>query len=776
MSPLTPLLFAVVGGAASALDDTNRRARLHELANRLGVVPALGPTGTAARIAYVRRIHGDGAAMVVHMLTSVMGIPDEDFHRPHPEDVLIPWLGRIQVTHLDPRASPMETMERMNRWLTDIPAVRDWVLATRPDLTTLDWSDALSASNAWHADLAAHMTLAAPPMPPGPIVFDFGDGWTVQDLDTVALLRAEGVAMGNCVHTHHVNRVMGGGMRIFSLRDPANRPVVDISKDEVSGRWLEVKGRGNAPAVERYQRRVLTFLLSHDRPALEISPPHDILGYKFPEDDPLSGPIREAFTREGLERGQLTWKQVRDGAGADWTALRARLVPGLSRAWTLVGLTKDIDGGRIAPDVLDWMARHPREVYAWAWVSGWGRILAAFGPHWPGVRPAVLFAAIPPETLARYSMEIDREATPGMTPGADTPIHFSTLVLDVLRQMPGSARWHYLRDLRGPVRDGEWARFPERTGLTGDGMGMAMSAYTGICPFPRTRMTAGFVEMVRRVIGNPDPRSSSGPLFMLIWATTCDPGAWPEEDLLSRIEQWIPYERRSAYDYAAGAILSYARRVAVRPDLRERWRAAFMEANPVPVELLGWAFFFDEDPRGDMLPLLSETPFRSKPSRSDLWFRYVARFHDRLPPSERPAIPPELRWLPVIDRRTLLGTLDRVQRPTDARRLHPKDIDTFLSTWRAMKRFAAEYHLDPASIHLQIRGTDPPGFKYTGRSGHTRILIRDGRAWLYRESAVGVTKRTPVLRGSFELIDRRRFPGRDPRVRREGMVLDWVIG
>jgi hypothetical protein len=138
----------------------------------------------------------------------------------------------------------------MHRCLHDVTAnlgeLVDWVLGSRPDLMSLDACEALAASRAWHDDLRARASEEA--VVAGEPVFEWSDGWRIEELSTRKQLQAEGCALGHCVGgEYYWQQVQAGETEIYSLRDPDGRPrlTIELAVDEGRNDIVQVKGWGN---------------------------------------------------------------------------------------------------------------------------------------------------------------------------------------------------------------------------------------------------------------------------------------------------------------------------------------------------------------------------------------------------------------------------------------------------------------------------------------------------------------------------------------------------
>lgn len=99
------------------------------------------------------------------------------------------------------------------------PAIAMWALQNRVDLNKTSLAEALEGVKDFEVE-------AEGTIPQGLVVYEYGDGWTMQRLDSDAL-ETEGELMQHCVGSY-CEEVEEDVVAIFSLRDPKGRPYVTI--------------------------------------------------------------------------------------------------------------------------------------------------------------------------------------------------------------------------------------------------------------------------------------------------------------------------------------------------------------------------------------------------------------------------------------------------------------------------------------------------------------------------------------------------------------------
>jgi len=234
---LTTILASLMIGTAGS------RGRAQELSGRLDLHRLPVITGTMARMQWVRRTFGQA---VEDELSKILGesmgydlgsasVQDVDF--------MIPWL-----------AARLKKKERLSAQA--YLEVRDWTIATRPDLTRLNFSVAAKAARVWHRAIEREDPTVGGVVPKGKIVFEWPDGWTVQQLTTPKQIAAEGDSMQNCLK--NLYQSISSDVQIYSVRKPSGRPVVDI--EVRSGVVVQVRGRQNKLPRGAYADRAKEFI------------------------------------------------------------------------------------------------------------------------------------------------------------------------------------------------------------------------------------------------------------------------------------------------------------------------------------------------------------------------------------------------------------------------------------------------------------------------------------------------------------------------------------
>lgn len=208
---------------------------------------------------------GHSAHEILSILTKLKGGPTSTRY-----DKYLPWLAR-ELARVDKKVESLAggpvgarsraVMANVRRSLIQrLRAITDWAEAERVDMSKVRGPDALDAALVWKEKRPTG------PVPQGDVVYEFPDGWTVQELRTAEQLWHEGDVMQNCIGDLDVGcyteaHVRSGDLQIFSLRDPRGRPHAVLAWDPQDNRVIEFKGKQNDSADKAYTERMAAFRL-----------------------------------------------------------------------------------------------------------------------------------------------------------------------------------------------------------------------------------------------------------------------------------------------------------------------------------------------------------------------------------------------------------------------------------------------------------------------------------------------------------------------------------
>jgi hypothetical protein len=282
-------------------------------------------------------------------------------------DALWPWLAR-ELVKLKKRGAPWrEYSEEVGG---KGPALALWQTQNRIDLGRWQLPQVLEALEDFEVE-------GQDDIPQGEVVYEFGDGWTVQQLETEDQLDAEGEAMQHCVGTY-CEAVESGASTIYSVRDPKGQPHATIEFDTQLGILKQVQGKQNRDPEPRYQERVDEFLASDAAPATDphVKAVYDALEQQVDSDD-IGYLVCEWIDQ--FSGDELEW--IAAGFGHDWR-----------EAQTL----HDLD---VEPADLDgWPS------VAWSY---WGENVAGYGSH----TEAEKFVRLMKIAVTMHRLDTEREAS-----------------------------------------------------------------------------------------------------------------------------------------------------------------------------------------------------------------------------------------------------------------------------------------------------------------------------------------------------------------------------
>jgi hypothetical protein len=143
-------------------------------------------------------------------------------------------------------------------------ALGQWFQDVHPNLTKLSFEEAMEEFKGWEEEQVDEDE----EIPQGEIVYEFKDGWTVQELETEEQLDAEGDIMQHCV-AGYCDAVKAGTTTIYSVRDPKGRPHVTIEFDPDLKFVKQTQGKQNDKPAPKYQKYVDEFLASGTLPEMD---------------------------------------------------------------------------------------------------------------------------------------------------------------------------------------------------------------------------------------------------------------------------------------------------------------------------------------------------------------------------------------------------------------------------------------------------------------------------------------------------------------------------
>jgi hypothetical protein len=153
------------------------------------------------------------------------------------------WPGRIAewwdtpVSKLGGDGGPLHNapspvfLSEMNELLGSVQYLCDWYLGARPDLGRFPtYESAIQAAYEWHDSLERKAIAGS--IEKGPVVYEWPDGWTVQELTNREMFVQEGHHLGHCIAGgEYLDAMVRGTSRYFSLRRPSGEPWVTIEVD-----------------------------------------------------------------------------------------------------------------------------------------------------------------------------------------------------------------------------------------------------------------------------------------------------------------------------------------------------------------------------------------------------------------------------------------------------------------------------------------------------------------------------------------------------------------
>ena len=210
-------------------------------------------------------------------------------------DGCVPWLARrlAKERFADQREADA-TLDALKRGFRKLCT---WATETRQNLDSYSLLDALEESQGYQS-FAQRKGKEESDV--NPTLYRFADGWKVVELRTEKALEREGDLMNHCVGGY-CEQVESGESRIFSLRDPDNKPHVTMEYSPEEKRFAQIYGPSNKKPEEYTRPYLIEFieeefaenflaLLKAGVPAKELGLRYaDLRGKHFPDVADLRG-------------------------------------------------------------------------------------------------------------------------------------------------------------------------------------------------------------------------------------------------------------------------------------------------------------------------------------------------------------------------------------------------------------------------------------------------------------------------------------------------------
>jgi len=167
-------------------------------------------------------------------------------------DGYIPWLANrmSRVNDLNPKSNLTDKLIREFR------SVCIWAKETKTDLNKLSLEEALEQSKGYVPNAARK---GKEDSDANPVVYTFADGHKVVQLKTDEALKREGDVMKHCVGTY-CDAVKTGDSVIYSLRTPANKPLVTMELNPKTNEFEQTFGVENSDPTPEDAKYLIEFI------------------------------------------------------------------------------------------------------------------------------------------------------------------------------------------------------------------------------------------------------------------------------------------------------------------------------------------------------------------------------------------------------------------------------------------------------------------------------------------------------------------------------------
>jgi len=169
-------------------------------------------------------------------------------------DGAVPWLAqRLAKERFENQREADATLDALKRRFRKLAT---WAKESRQNLASFSIQEALSESEGYQS-FAQRKGKEESDV--NPTLYRFADGWKVVELRTEKALEREGDLMDHCVGGY-CEQVESGESRIFSLRDPDNKPHVTMEYSPEEIRFKQIFGPSNEKPEEYTQPYLREFI------------------------------------------------------------------------------------------------------------------------------------------------------------------------------------------------------------------------------------------------------------------------------------------------------------------------------------------------------------------------------------------------------------------------------------------------------------------------------------------------------------------------------------
>ena len=192
----------------------------------------------------------------------IESLPDNHFPR-EGRKRFAKWLGNAVYTHETTERNNLDSVDNpgeLSVYNNDVRYIADYLNGSQEipgNVWEMSWSSVFSLSEDWHEEIKRGIKYTGE-YKNKTVVHEFGNGFTIVDVDTEHDLETEGDLMGHCVGGY-CDDVADGVVTIYSLRDKRNKPHATIEVTR-SGSVDQIKGKGNDAPAEKYRGMIRQWL------------------------------------------------------------------------------------------------------------------------------------------------------------------------------------------------------------------------------------------------------------------------------------------------------------------------------------------------------------------------------------------------------------------------------------------------------------------------------------------------------------------------------------
>jgi hypothetical protein len=158
--------------------------------------------------------------------------------------------------------------------------IQDWWYNQRPEIASYTAEEAIRASDEWHDRISEGTDVVKYEEGESGVIYgpkwknENFNGWTIRKITTSNDADYEGHLMDHCVGSYSCN-ILDGSVRVFSLRDPNNKPHVTMEVSPGSWTFKQIYGKSNSEPKSKYKKILKEWIQTLTNPSIKSYTEYD---------------------------------------------------------------------------------------------------------------------------------------------------------------------------------------------------------------------------------------------------------------------------------------------------------------------------------------------------------------------------------------------------------------------------------------------------------------------------------------------------------------------